>query len=481
MLKKFILCLLLLSFGCSKDGEFKSNIKADIGSEFLSKSADINNNATRDKWWEEFNDEFLNEIIELGLKNNKDIQLANISIITARQLNNIDATALIPTGKIGIERQRFASPAFGPNGVRYDLYQATLDASWELDFFGKNLNRYKASKLRFLQDLQLYKASSIRVASEIAQNYILLKAKQKQIENLEEIAEIRGSLNKINNKKQAQGVVLKTQVYLSEIEHSRASSNLIAAKTEEKIITYRLAVLLGMTPEKFLDLLKDPRNKKQISDYNAGIVPLGLKSDILKRRPDIIAAEYEIDAALYEKSAQFKEFFPSFNLTARVGGASKNIGDVFKDGANVKDIRGGFSLPIFAIPQLLAEYKISKAKAKSAVINYEKTVLEAIADCESGLARYIDAIEVEQNAFVAKSNSDKIFKITKNKRLIGAASSEDLHQSRITNLDSEIFLLQKKAESLSQLIALHKAIGGGFEGYQMKFENDQVQFVENSK
>jgi len=475
------ICFLILVTSCAGDKDLKSDIKNDVKAKFLSNSSQINNNKPNDKWWEEFNDEFLNQIIEIGLKNNKDIQLANISIITARQINNIDATALLPSGKIEIGRQRFASPAFGPNGVKYDIYQSVLDASWELDFLGKNLDRYKAGKLRFLEEIQIYKAYSIRVASEIAQNYISLKSKQKQIKNLEEILKIQEELSKIIQKKEALGSAFKTQIYQSRIDYNIASSNLTSAKTDEKIITYRLAVLLGVTPEKILELLQAENNKKQILDYYSGVVPLGLKSDILKRRPDIIAAEYEIDATLYEKSSQFKEFFPSFSLTARIGGGAKDIGDVFKNGANVKDIRGGFSLPIFSFPELIAQYKISKAKAKTALINYEKTVIDAIADCESQLSRYIDAIAIEKNAEDVKLASDKILQITENKKLIGASSKEDLLNSKINNLNNEISLAQKKSESLSHLIALHKAIGGGFEGYEIKFEKDQMQFVEINK
>lgn len=477
-----IFLLVLCLFGCVDKAQKNNSLKNDIGEigkDFLYSSKNINNDKPKDKWWEEFNDEFLNQIIEIGLNQNKDIELANASIITARQLNNIDITALIPSGKIALERQRFASPAFGPSGVKYDLYQSLFDASWELDLLGKNLDRYKAGKLRFLEEVQIYKLNSIRIASEIAQNYIALKAKEKQIANLEEILKIRDDLDKIIARKEKQGVATKTEIYQNKIDYNNASSLLIAAKTEKKLITYRLAVLLSMTPEKTLQILADSNNKKQIFDYYFGVVPLGLKSDILKRRPDIVAAEYEIDATLYEKSAQFKEFFPSFNLTTRIGGGAKDVGDVLSNGANIKDIRGSVSLPILSMPQLIAQYKISKTKSKNALINYEKTILAAIADCESQLARYIDAIAIENNSFASKMASDKILQITKNKKLIGVVSTEEFLNSRISNLDSEINLAQKKSETLSYLIALHKAIGGGFDGYEMKFEKDKVQFVKN--
>ena len=463
---------------CSNDKDLKSSLEKDIKTEFLSTSNQINNKNPVDKWWLEFNDILLNELIEVGLENNKDIQLANVAITTARQLNNINITELFPSGKIGIERQKFASPVFGPNGIRYDFYQAVFDASWELDFLGKNLDHYKAGKLRFLKEIQLYKANSIRVASEIAQNYITLKSTQKQIANLSEILTIHQKLNKIVKQKEQNGIYSKTDVHKAEINYHNAYSDLTAAKTSEKILTYRLAVLLGLTPEKTIELLKKSNNSKKIFDYYSGVVPIGLKSDILKRRPDILAAEYEIDASLHDKSAQFKEFFPSFNLTARAGGGAKDLGDVLKSGMNVKDIRGGVSLPIFSMGELMAQYKITKAKAKSAVLNYEKTVLDAVADCESSLTRYIDALVIEKNTSNVRSASANILKIEKNKKSFGAISDEQFLNSKIFDLNSEIALAQKKSETLGYLIALHKALGGGFEGYEMKFEKDHISWVK---
>ncbi len=474
----FPLLLAILASSCANNDEFKSDIKKDVKPSFLSQSTDISNKAPTDQWWLEFNDELLNRLIDLGLKNNRDIQIANQSIVTSRQLNNVDATKLFPTGTAGISRQRFASPGFGPSGVKYDLFQATFDASWELDFLGKNLDRYKAGKLRFLKEAQLYKANSLRITSEIAQNYFALKATQKQIANLEKIHALYSDITQIVTKKEELGIASKSLIHQSGIDQNSAEVSLLEVKTNEKILTYKLAVLVGVTPEEIGDILK-PAKQKNIFDYNSGIVPVGLKSDVLKRRPDIIAAEYEIDAALYDKSAQFKEFFPSFNLTARIGGGATSLGDVLKDSTNVKDIRGGVTVPIFSVGQLLAEYKISKSKAKIAVLDYEKTVLTALQDCESQLVRYINSLAIENNSKASLQASNNILQIDQNKKRLGIISKEDVKKSEISALMSENQMAQRKSETLSNLVALHKAIGGGFENYEMHFEKDGVQFVEN--
>jgi len=472
-----VVALLFLLTSCSADKELKTNIKSEVSSQFLSDSKDVNSGDVADKWWLEFNDELLNKLVAVGLDNNKDIKMSNVAILTSRELNNVNLAEFFPSGSVSLQRQRFASPVFGPSGVKYDIYQALANVSWEVDIFGKNLDRYKASKLRFFKEMQLYKTNALRVAAEITQNYIALKATQKQISNLEEILAAEEKLSEIAQKKVENGLTSKIEIYKARIQYSEASSNLISAKTNEKLITYRLAVLLGTTPDKTVEILKQ-KNRKQIFDYNSGIVPVGLKSDVLKRRADVLAAEYEIDAALYEKSAQFKEFFPSFSLTGSVGGANKNLGDVLKSPTNMQNITGGFSVPIFSYGQLLAQYKISKASAKNAVLNYEKTVLEAIADCESQLINYVNALKIERNSADANLANKEILQIAKNKKRLGVATSEEVLINKIAALNSENILAQKKLSSLTYLIALHKSLGGGFEGYKMKFEKDRVLFVK---
>ena len=469
----FLTLFSLLTSACASNNEFKSDIKKDINSEFLTQNSNLSSENPSDNWWLEFNDEVLNQLVDLGLKNNKDIQIANLAIVTSRQLNNIEASTLFPSASVSGGRQRFASPGFGSNGAKYDIYQLTFDAAWELDFLGKNLDRYKAGKLRFLEESQLYKANTLRVASEIAQNYIQLKSLQKQIENLSEISAIKNQLSDIATKKEKNGSASKVNIHNAEINFSSASSQLIAARTNEKIITYKLAVLIGTTPDKIFEILSKP-SKNKIFDYSSGLVPVGLKSDILRRRPDIIAAEYEIEATNFDKKAQFKEFFPSFNLTAKIGGGAQDLGDVFKNGTNVKNIQGVISVPIFQAGRLVAEYKISKTKTKIAVLNYEKTVLVALEECESQLVRYVNALQIENNSNRALQASSKILQINQNKKRLGAISKEDLLNSQVETLSSEIQMAQKKSDSLINLIALHKSIGGGFEGYKMRFEKDRI-------
>jgi NodT family efflux transporter outer membrane factor (OMF) lipoprotein len=479
---KFFLSYLSLVFAvflaaCSTDNEFKSPIKDQVQADFLTDSTKISNSAPTDNWWMEFNDPTLNHLVELGLANNKDIQIASADIATSRDLNSIQVSALLPSASVYAGRQRFASPAFGPNGVKYDIYQSGFDAAWELDFLGKNLDRSRAGKLRFLEEVQIYKATALSIAGEISRNYIELRSAEKQIANLQEIIAAHNQIIASVNRKEKSGTAAKTDIYNATINLGEATSHLADLQTIQKVSTYKLAVLIGKTPDQISEILKDSKSN-QIINYQSGIVPVGLKSDILRRRPDIIAAEYEIDAAVFDKKAQLKEFFPSFNLTANIGGGASNLGDVFKNGANVKNIQGFVSVPIFEGGRLIAEYKISKNKAKVAVLNYENTVLKALEECESGLVRYVNSLQSESATESQFKASASIFKISQNKKRLGVISGEDLFGAQIAMLKMENQLVIKKQQTLTNLIAFHKAIGGGFEGYEMKFEKDQVLWAK---
>lgn len=125
----------------------------------------------------------------------------------------------------------------------------------------------------------------------------------------------------------------------------------------------------------------------------------------------------------------------------------------------------------------MAEYKISKAKAKIAVLDYEKTVLSAVEETESQLTRYINALQIENNTQHSLQANNNILRINQNKRRFGVISREEFLNAQIIQLSSENQLAQKKSDSLVNLIALHKALGGGFEGYEMKFEKDRVLWI----
>jgi outer membrane protein TolC len=409
----------------------------------------------------------------LRCKKNYDVKLAGLAIINAREVNSISASSLAPTASANFGRQRFASPAFGPSGVRYDIFQTTFDASWELDFLGKNFERYKASKMRFLQQAELFRAANLRLVSEVTQNYVRLRVAQKQVKNFAEIAALRQQLADIAAKKDKIGSGFKTEIHQAEINLSNALTQLNEAQADEKILGYKLAVLLGISLEEMQEILaKLPPQK--ILQNSPNLTAVGFKSDILQRRPDIVAAQYEIDATGFEESAQLKEFFPSFSLNVRTGGGAKSPSASAKNGNNLKDIRGNISLPIFPITNLIAQYKITKAKTKEALLDYEKTVLSAIEECESQLVRYSNARKVESNANRAFLASKKILKIDEKKRELGAISDENLLGTKISTLTNEVQMMQKKSESLINLVALHKAIGGGFDGYEMKFKKDAV-------
>ncbi len=481
----FLGCLSLIFVvflaSCSNDKEFKSPIKDQVKPEFLTDSTTISNSAPADNWWMEFNDPLLNQLVELGLKNNKDIQIASADIATSRDLNDIQVSTLLPSAAVYGGRQRFASPAFGPNGVKYDIYQSGFDAAWELDLFGKNLDRSRAGKLRFLEGVQIYKAAALSIAGEISRNYIELRSAEKQIANLQKIIAAHNQIIAVINRKEKNGTAAKTDIYNATINLGEATAQLTDLQTAQKIATYRLAVLLGKTPDQIGEILNNNLrgiSPNQIINYQSGIVPVGLKSDILRRRPDIIAAEYEIDAAVFDKKAQLKEFFPSFNLTANIGGGANSLGDVFKNGANVKNIQGFVSVPIFQGGRLIAQYKISKNKAKVAVLNYENTVLKALEECESGLVRYVNSLRSESAAEQQFKASSSIFKISQNKKRLGVISSEEILAAQIAMLKMENQLVIKKQQTLTNLIAFHKAIGGGFEGYEIKFEKDQVLWAK---
>jgi multidrug efflux system outer membrane protein len=487
-MKKIILLLLLITTSCSLISKQKSDKKnaefsQKLGNNFFSILTSEQKKSTiaqiKDDWWQDFNDEKLNKLIELAIENNTDLKMMNQSIVVSRQLNNIDASVIFPSGSVNFIRQRFSQVGFGPSGLSYDLYQSTIDAAWELDFLGKNLDRYKASKIRFLEDLQLYKYNHLRLAAEVSINYFSYFNSQKQIDNLAKIYHKKNQILQIAKSEKSIGVIEKSDLLDIEIEINSIKSNIVAEENKQKLILYKLAFLTAKLPEEVLQIVQniDSKNIFKYRDYSNNFA---LRSEILKNRPDVVVAEMEIDATDFEQKAQFKEFFPSFNLTARIGGGSNDISQVLKDASNIKDIRGGFSLPIFSYSSLIAKYKISKSKAKTAILNYENVVLKAVEDVESSIDSYFAKQKIYKNSYQNYLHQQEINHINQQKFKVGRISSKRYLQSEINLIKFESEAISKKAESLISLISMHKAVGGGFSSYQVNFEKNQANLVKKS-
>jgi outer membrane protein TolC len=256
-------------------------------------------------------------------------------------------------------------------------------------------------------------------------------------------------------------------------------ANILVSSTQANMlgIIYRLAVLSGKMPEEMLKSLIT--NEVDIIQYDAGIVPVGLKSDVLKRRADVKMAEFELSASILDAKAQGKEFFPTFNLTGTLGYGNTTLGSAFSNPKQIVNASAFFNWPLFQGGGVIAGFEISKLQAKLALMNYESTILSAISDAETAILNYANALALSGEAKASLILAGKVLNMTTNQFNAGEISEKEFLNAKLARNQAYISYLGYHSNSITSLIAVHKAIGGGFEGYTLTVEKDKVIYKKN--
>lgn len=451
----------LLISACQFGPEYKRP-EVDFKPEWQSKSEYINNEVLQDKWWELLDDKLLNKLIEEAALNNYDVAIAAANIEKARAVYNIAKSDFFPDLNYdlsGIKRS-FSNNANNFNvGTRHE-YAALLDASWELDFWGGIRKRASANKERYYADIEAKRDMLLSVAAEVADNYIRLRGFQKQLEITEENVALLEQTIKLTELQNKVGVADNFDVARAKAQKEtiRATEPNIKANIYTSI--YQLSFLVGKEPSYLLDLLV----KKQDLPKIKAEMPVGLPSELLRRRPDVRQAEHILIAENADIGAAIADFFPSFSLTAALGHSSFKFADFFSNDSSSYNYGAAVNIPLFRGGELKANYKQAKAENNVAMLEYERTVMNALNEVEASLVRYAKETETKQRLDKVVEDNEKIVLLAKGRYSAGYTDLLEVIDAERNLILARNADLQSEVNILVNMISLYKALGGGFEG-----------------
>ena len=380
-------------------------------------------------WWTAFNDPTLSSLVEMAVRANLDVRLAEARIRQARAacfvagsplLPQVDATILYqrshnPTATVGTSGGGSAqvqsidvsgSGASGggssgsPGGVPpfRELFQAGLDASWELDVFGGTRRNMEAAGADLQAAVEDRRDVLVILMGDVGTNYLNLRGFQAQIDIARENLKAQQHNADIIQKRHDAGFVGGLDVANAKAQVATTESTIPLFESSARAAIYNLGVLLGREPAA---LEKDLAKTAPIPPTPPAI-PVGLPSELLRRRPDIRRAEAQIHAATARIGVATADLFPRFFLTGSFG---VTTGDINKLGslANNKFWSFGPSVtwPIFAGGRIYWNIKIQDAIQEQALLTYEKTVLTALKDVETALVAYAKQQETRKSLSVA--------------------------------------------------------------------------------
>jgi multidrug efflux system outer membrane protein len=456
--KSLLIALLATVSACQVGPNY---VKPDLNVADNYHAKDIKNYTTdkiTEKWWNVFHDSLLNELIEDAVKNNKDIVIATANIERAKALRKVSAADLLPSVSAGAGASKYKySDKVSPLG-EVNTYDASLDASWELDIFGKKRRNIEAFSARLKAAEETKNAVMLSIMAEVAQNYFEVRGLQKRIDVARRNIGLLKDLEKIAKAQYKSGIVTEFDVARAQGEHESFEAKIPNMEAEMQAGIYRISFLTGKEPEYYLEKMLSKAEIPTPPD----LVPIGLRSEILRRRPDIIVAEQKLAAATADIGVATADLFPSISLTGAVGTSARLFGDLFTGGSGAYSLAGAVNWSVFNNGAVRANIDAAKATSKASLADYEKTVLSALSEVETSLLRYGSEWQTFKQLNLAEKTRRDGFKIAKLRYESGQENflvMLDAERSLITTQDEET---QSETRILVNLTQLYKALGGGW-------------------
>ncbi len=436
------------------------------------------------KWWTTLGDPALDSLIERAVAGSLDLREAAARVREARAQRGVAASELWPevdvTGSYSRSRASEngafvggsgggGAPVAGRNEAT-DLYQAGFDASWEIDVFGRVRRSVEAADADIGAATEAHRDVLVTLLAEVARNYVELRTFQSRLEIAQQNVKVQQATVDLSRSRYEAGLTSELDVARSESQLATTQSQIPVLDTGVKTAAHRLGVLLGQQPGALLGELAAskpippaPGEAGGGGGGGGGGVPVGLPSDLLRRRPDIRRAERDLAAATARIGMATADLFPRFSLTGSFGFQSTQVGDLVDGDSRFWSIGPAVRWPIFEAGRIRSNINVQGARQEQAAARYERTVLTAFEDVENALVAY--SRQQARRASLEQA-------VAADLRAVDLAN--ELYTRDLTDflnvLDSQrqLFLLQDQlVESqgtvTTSLIALYKALGGGWD------------------
>ncbi len=409
-------------------------------------------------WRHVFLDPHLQTVIAQSLDNNTDLRVAVLNVEKARAQYRIQRASLFPAvqGSISGYRGNTQATDTAGNPVTVEAYTATVGASWELDLFGRVRSLSRAAVQTYLATDENRKAAKISLISAVASAWLNLGADEDQLRLSRETLRLREESLTLTQRRFDLGstdqlILRQTQVLT---EQARADVAALTATVQQDRNALRLLVGAEVAPADLPQALPD---QAVLSD-----LPVGLPSDVLLKRPDVMAAEYGLKAANANIGAARAAFFPTISLTGSVGKASTDLSSLF-DGADTWEFTPQISVPIFVGGANVANLKASKASRDIALTQYSGAIQAAFRDVADQLATRAtidDRLAAQMRATDAAADSQKLSQARFDK---GVDSRLTLTDAERTTYAAQQQLISVRLVRSLNLINLYAALGGGLQ------------------
>jgi outer membrane protein, multidrug efflux system len=416
------------------------------------------------KWWTNLNDPVLNSIIDEVFQGNLDIKAAADRIQQAQAIRGIISGTDKPqvTVQGSAMRQSYSlNSLFGPfltNQIENDFIGA-FGARWELDLFGKNARSIEAADAGIEAALENKNAVMVLMSAQVAKEYIRLRQLQKQISVTKSNIQIQQDTIEIVQQRFDAGLVNELILQQAKAQLEATKSVLPSLDTAMHQSLHRIGILAGKEPRALENQL--------ITDGNIPatkpIIPIGLPSDLLTRRPDVRRAERNLAAATANIGIATADLFPRFSLTGALGLESTQFSRFTESDSQYWILGSGLSWPLFNFGTIRSNIKLQNAKQQEAMDVYIKSTLIALEDVENALIAYGNEQQRLDFLTAGKTASRRSLDLAKDRYQQGLVDFLNVLEAQRQLFQAEDALTVSQGRLASNLVTLYESLGGGWD------------------
>lgn len=414
-------------------------------------------------WWQTLRDERLNSLVARAVESNLDLKLAQSRVLEAMYERGVIAADALPSldGNTSYTRRRRSEQVDNfPGGQLRNTWSASFDANWEIDFWGRVARGVEAADAEIDAAIEARRDTMVTLLAEVARNYVELRGFQRRLEIARKNIKLQQETVELTQARFNAGLTSEVDVAQAKSLLATTQSTIPSLDAGVQRSIHRLSVLLGQQPTALMSELQTPGAIPSVPSE----VMVGVPSELLRRRPDVRRAERQLAAATARVGVATADLFPRFSLSGSFGFESQRVQSIAEPGARFWSFGPAMRWPLFQGGRVRANIAVQNARVDQALTLYEQTVLSCFEDVENALSAYTREqarMASLQQAFAANRRA---FDLASQLYTNGLADFLRVLDSQRALFASEDALIDSERAVSSNLVALYKALGGGWSG-----------------
>jgi multidrug efflux system outer membrane protein len=413
------------------------------------------------QWWTQFGDPVLDQLITEALAHNTNVQIAAANVDQAAAVLSQTRSQLFPTVGYGASatRERTREPSFAPLLSNYpnpaSAYQAALQVSWEIDLWGRIRRQSEAAYANVLATDEARRGVILSLVAQVASSYLQLRGLDAQLSVARQTLQTYKESVDLFTLQFQYGQVSLMNVAQAQSQYETAAAQIPLLESQIAQTQNSLAVLIGRDPGSIV-------RGKSVYDLALPLVPAGVPSALLERRPDLLQAEQQLIAANAQIGAAKALYFPTISLTGAFGHVSSDLSKLFSGPTRVWSYAGSLAGPIFSFGAVSGQVAQSEAAQQAALLNYQLSIRNAFADVDNALVanqKLQEQLDAQVKLVAALKQYSDLARMQYDG---GYTSYSTVLQAEQALFPAELNLASLRAQVFASSVNIYKAMGGGW-------------------